>query len=189
MSRRLNEPFRFYLHPQPQRRGGREERMASNTTPMPETSSGPRVSAGRSSFNPATAWGLRPVRWIVYFGILITAVMAAAGHFVLTAARDDVLADTRRELQNVAAVFAEHFERTFEALKLTQLGFVQHVQSLDITSIDAFEIRMAGRDVHATLKDRIANLLPVHALLLASARGKVVNFSHDWSTPPDSVAD
>ena len=87
------------------------------------------------AFSLRTAWRIRPVRLIIYFGIAITAAIVAAGGFAVLNLRESILSDTERELQNVALIFAAHFERTFRALALTQLGFVQQVQSFNIASV------------------------------------------------------
>ena len=90
-----------------------------------------RKPRGRSnSFSLTTAWQIRPVRWIVYGGLLVTAAIVAVAVFALSNMREKVLINTERELLNVASVLGEHFERTFKSLTLTQLGFVQEVQSL-----------------------------------------------------------
>ena len=49
---------------------------------------------------------------------------------------------------------------------------------------------MVGGEIHAELKKRLFNLLPVHEFLLASASGKVLVTSRDVSVEPDSsIAD
>jgi diguanylate cyclase (GGDEF)-like protein len=153
-----------------------------------------RVSAQPAPFKQPsltlrTARRIRPVLWIVYAGALIMAAIAAAGVLAVIHMRERALTDAERELQNVAAVFRQNFEHTFQEIELTQIGVSQHLQALKIASVDEFESRMSGPDTQLTLKDRIANLLPVHALLLASARGKVINYSRDWPSTVESVAD
>jgi len=147
----------------------------------------PRVAD--PSLSLRMAWRARPVRLIVYFGLVLVVAIAVAGAFAISNLRNNILAENGRQLQNVAAVLAEHFERTFEALTLTQLGFVQHVQSLKIESSEDFENQVSGFDVHLMLKERIVNLRPVHALMLVNSRGQVINFSRDWPIPYDDVAD
>ena len=161
--------------------------MSSVDTEVSDAFSSAPAQVRSNSFSLATAWRIRPVRWIVYCGMLVTAAIVAVGGYAVSNMREYVLADTERELQNVASVLAEHFERTFEALALTQLGFVQDVRSLDIKSVDEFEVRMAGQDIHRSLKQRAVNLLPVHEFLLASARGKMLNSSRDWPVTAESI--
>ncbi len=141
-----------------------------------------------NSLGLRTAWSARPVRLIIYFGFVLVMAIAAAGAVAILNLRDNVIAGRERQLQTTAAVLANHFENTFEALTLTQRRFVQQVQALNIESAEDFERRMAGHDIHVLLKDSIVNLRPVHALMLASAGGKIINFSRDWPVPSDSIA-
>src|SRR5262249_52276104 len=94
-----------------------------------------------------------------------------------------------RELQNVAAVIAEQFERMFEALTLTQLGVVRDMQALNIRSQDEFEQRLSSNEIHQELRRKIANLMPVRELIVASASGKVVNSSRVFPPVQASVAE
>ncbi|HEY2135910.1 MAG TPA: PAS-domain containing protein, partial [Xanthobacteraceae bacterium] len=130
---------------------------------------------------------MRQVRQIVYLGMLITAAIAAAGGYAVFNLRGNILADTGRGLQNVTSVVAEHFERTFEALTPTQRAIAEQVRARAFASPEAFEAGMAGRDINAMLADKAANLLPVHALLLVSARGRVVNASSEVPVTADDV--
>ena len=156
-------------------------RRADSLLAGPENSSAKPLTLG-------AAWRIAHVRSILYVGLVVTCIVAAAGAAAMLSLRDQALTESERELQNVASVFREHFERTFEGLRLTQLAVGQQVQALGIDSVDEFERRMAGPEVQYVLKDRIANLLPVHALLLVSARGRVVNYSRDWPDEVRSVA-
>jgi diguanylate cyclase (GGDEF)-like protein len=140
------------------------------------------------SFSLRAAWNTRPVRLIIYFGFLLVVAIATAGGFAISELRSNVLANSERQLQNVVSVLAEHVERALEALALTQFRFVQEVQALKISSGGEFDQRMSSYDVHVMLNERIANLRPVHALMLANARGHLINGSRDWPNPGEDVA-
>jgi hypothetical protein len=133
-----------------------------------------------SAFTLRTVWRVRPVRLIIYVGLLLVVAIATAGSFAIASLRNNMLADSERELGNLATVLAEHVERTFETLTLTQLGFAQQVQALNILSLDDFEQRLSGPDIHLLLKDRINNLRSVRALMVASSRGRIINDSREW---------
>ena len=140
------------------------------------------------SFSLRAAWNARPVRLIIYFGFLLVVAIATAGGFAISELRSNVLANSERQMQNVVSVLAEHVERTLEALALTQFRFVQEMQALRIPSGDEFDRQMSSYDVHALLNERIANLRPVHALMLANARGQLINGSRDWPNPGEDLA-
>jgi diguanylate cyclase (GGDEF)-like protein/PAS domain S-box-containing protein len=142
-----------------------------------------------SAFTLRTVWRVRPVRLIIYVGLLLVVAIATAGSFAIASLRNNMLADSERELGNLATVLAEHVERTFETLTLTQLGFAQQVQALDILSLDDFEQRLSGPDIHLLLKDRINNLRSVRALMLASSRGKIINDTREWPSRGGDISE
>jgi diguanylate cyclase (GGDEF)-like protein len=135
------------------------------------------------------AWRLRPVRWVVYVGAMVSGAIALAGALAVQNLRANVIASAERELQNVAAVLAEQFERSFQSVMLTQLGFVQDVHARDFRSPEEFEFSVAGSATHRLLRERLVNLPPVHAMLLTSVSGKILNSSRDWPPPSGSIAD
>jgi diguanylate cyclase (GGDEF)-like protein len=155
----------------------------------PKRSSDTSEHLAPGSFGLRAAWSARPVRLIVYFGLVLVLAIAIAGATAISKLRDSILANSARQLQNIASVLTEHIERTFEAVTLTQLGFAQQMQALNIASSEDFEKRMSGYDIHLMLKDRILNLRPIHGLVLANAQGKVINASRDRTIPSDSIAD
>ncbi len=146
-------------------------------------------SRERESSSLAIAWRTRPVRFIIFFGFVLMHAIALAGAVAVSNLRESVIAGRERQLQTTAAVLAGHLEHTFEALTLTQRRFVHDVQALDIESVEAFERRMADANTHVMLKESIANLRPIHELILASARGVIVNSSRDWPASDDSISD
>jgi len=121
--------------------------------------------------------------------LLLVIAIATAGGIAVSKLRENVLINHERQLQNLAAVLAEHFERTFEALRLTQLGFVQEVHALKIASAKDFAHHMSGHDAHLILKRMIVNLRSVHALIVADATGKVLNHSRDWPAQVENISD
>jgi diguanylate cyclase (GGDEF)-like protein len=155
----------------------------------PERSPDTSAQLAPRSLGLRAAWSARPVRLIIYFGLLLLLAIAMVGTTAISKLRDNMLANSARQLQNIASVLTEHIERTFEAVTLTQVGFIQQVQALNIASNEDFARRMSGYDIHLMLKDRIVNLPPIYALMLANAQGKVINVSRTWPTPSDDIAD
>ena len=62
--------------------------------------------AKQSSFDLAMAWRIRPVRWIVYHGVIVIAAIAVAGTLGISKLREDVIVQTERDLQNVTSLLA-----------------------------------------------------------------------------------
>jgi diguanylate cyclase (GGDEF)-like protein len=160
--------------------------LAAGNSSIPSEKSTAEASG---PFSLRGAWGARPVRLIIGFGILLVIAIAAAGGMAISELRSNVLANSERQLQNVVSVLAEHVERTFEALALAQFRFAQQMQAHKFASGEDFDERMSSYDVHVALNDRIASLRPVHALILVNSSGKVINASGDWPNAGEDVAD
>jgi hypothetical protein len=141
-----------------------------------------------SAFSLRTVWRARPVRLIIGVGLLLAVAIATAGSFAIANLRNNMLADSERELGNLAAVLTDHVERTFETLTLTQLAFAQEVQALSILSADDFARRLSGREIHLLLKEKIKNLRSVRALMLASSEGTIINGSREWPATEPAVS-
>src|SRR3954451_9299818 len=146
-------------HPFPAKRLG--EAMALANSSRAGGSRPPQAVAAKPGFSLGSAWRIASVRWIICIGLLTTAAIIAAGGYAVSDLRQNALKNAERELQNVASVIAEQFERMFEALTLTQLGVVRDIQMLDIRTAEEFERRLAKDDIHQELRKKIANLLPV----------------------------
>jgi diguanylate cyclase (GGDEF)-like protein/PAS domain S-box-containing protein len=130
-----------------------------------------------------------PIRSLVFGSLLLIAAIAVATGFILSNLRSRVIADSERELQNVALVLAEQADRQFQAIELVQIALIERIQSLGTTSSEDFERQMSGRDVHLMLKDKIVGLQHVGALTLINSEGKVINFSRAWPIPIINAAD
>jgi diguanylate cyclase (GGDEF)-like protein/PAS domain S-box-containing protein len=130
-----------------------------------------------------------PTRLLVFCGLLLVAAVAISTGFILSNLRSRALADSEREVRNIALVLAEHTDRAFQALDLVQTSLIDRMQTLGISSIDDYERQMSSHDVHLMLKDKIASLPQVAAVILINSDGKVLNFSRSWPIPAISVAD
>jgi PAS domain S-box-containing protein len=120
--------------------------------------------------------------------LLVAAVAISAG-LILSNLHSRALADSERELENIALVLAEQIDRTFQALDLVQTSLIERMKTLGITSTGDYERQMSSQDIHLTLKDKIASLPQVDAVILINSNGKVTNFSRYWPIPTISVAD
>jgi len=125
----------------------------------------------------------------VFGGLLLVAAVAISTGFILSNLRSRALADSERELGNIALVLAEQTDRAFQALDVVQASLIERMQTLGITSSDDYERRMSSQDVHLMLKDKIASLPHVDAVTMIDAQGKLINFSRYWPIPSVNVSD
>jgi diguanylate cyclase (GGDEF)-like protein/PAS domain S-box-containing protein len=130
-----------------------------------------------------------PIRLFILCGLLLVAAVAISTGLILSNLHSRALADSERELGNIAFVLAEQTDRAFQALDVVQTGLIERMQALGITSSDDYERRMAGQDVHLMLKDKIASLPHVDAVTMINAQGKLINFSRYWPIPSINVSD
>ena len=114
-----------------------------------------------------------PVKLIVFCGALLIAAVSIGTAWFVFNTRARALADTERELSNVALVLTEEIDRSFQSLALVQASVIEGMQSLGLRSSAEFERLMSGRDVHLMLKHKISGLPHIGALALISADGKV----------------
>jgi diguanylate cyclase (GGDEF)-like protein/PAS domain S-box-containing protein len=145
------------------------------------------LAAGRLA--TASVGYFSAARLLVFCGLLLVAAVAVSTGLILSNLRSRDLADSEREVRNIALVLAEHTDRAFQALDLAQTGLIERMQTLGIESTDDYERQMSSHDVHLMLKDKIASLPQVAAVILINSDGKVINFSRAWPIPTISVAD
>jgi len=142
-----------------------------------------------SKFAIASSRYFAPIQLFAFCGLLLAAAVAISIGFILSNLHSRALADSKREVGNIALVLAEHTDRAFQALDLVQASVIERMQTLGITSADDYERQSSGQDVHLMLKDKIASLPQIDALILTNSDGKVINFSRYWPVPTISVAD
>jgi hypothetical protein len=131
----------------------------------------------------------RALKLLIISGVLLIAATVLATGALVMHFRNQALAESGRELTNTALILAEQVDRTFESLELVQASLIERIRSLGIETSEDYAQRMASRDVHLMLKDKISGLPHVGAVVLVGADGRVINFSRYWPIPPINVSD
>src|SRR5690242_10397245 len=138
------------------------------------------------------AWGDRagvwPITTLVLCGVLLIAGVAAGTTFLSSQFRDHALANSERELRNVALVLAEQSDRTLQAIALVENGLFDHERADTIRSPADFDRLMSGRERQIMLKDKINGLPYVRGIFLFDSRGQLLNSSQSWPIPDVNVA-
>jgi len=147
------------------------------------------MDTAASFFGLRSAWRIRPVRSVVYIGVLLMAAIAVAGALIVTDLRDRALADQEKHLQNVASLLAVRTDRSFKTVEVIQDGLIERMHALGIATAEDYERRMSGYDNHLMLKDKAAGWSQIGALTLINSRGKLFNFSRNWPLPDIDVSD
>jgi diguanylate cyclase (GGDEF)-like protein/PAS domain S-box-containing protein len=131
----------------------------------------------------------RAVHLLVLCGLLLASAILAGTGVILASLHDRVLADSERELRNLALVLAEQTDRAFQALEVVQTGLIERSQALGVSSSDDYRREMSGHDVHVMLKEKIDSMPHINAVGLIDAQGKLFNFSRYWPIPALDVSD
>jgi PAS domain S-box-containing protein len=131
----------------------------------------------------------RSIYLVVAGSALLGCVIIAGTVSVIVNLRAQTLANTERELRNVALVLAEQIDRSFEAIALVQSGLIERMDRLGNLSADKLWGPMASREAYLMLKDAISGLPHIESLTITDAQGIIVNSSRFWPIPPLSVED
>ena len=126
---------------------------------------------------------------VVAGGALLGCVIIAGTVSVIIDLRAQALANTERELRNMALVLTEQIDRSFEAIALVQSGLIERMDRLGNLSADKLWGPMASREAHLMLKDAISGLPHIENITITDAQGIIVNSSRFWPIPPLSVAE
>jgi diguanylate cyclase (GGDEF)-like protein/PAS domain S-box-containing protein len=130
-----------------------------------------------------------PIQWLVLGGALLIVAIAIGTAAMVGSFRERALVNGERELENTVMLLARHFDQQLEQLDLVQKGMVEHIQSNGITSREALERHMSGRDVHQMLKTKIEALPHVGTLSLNDSDGKLISSSKSWPAAAVTIAD
>ena len=131
----------------------------------------------------------RPARLLLICGLLLAAAVTVGTGLILSNLRERALIGRESVLRNIALIVAEQTNRAFQAADLIQTHLIERMHSLGVASGEDFEREMSGRDVHLTLKDKIGSLPHIDALMVISARGKLINSSRTWPIPEVNASD
>ncbi|MFL4985515.1 MAG: cache domain-containing protein, partial [Xanthobacteraceae bacterium] len=131
----------------------------------------------------------RAVQLLVLCGLLLASAILAGTSFIVASLHDRVLADTERELRNLALVLGEQTDRTFEALEVLQTGLIERLQALGVSSTGDYWREMSSHDIHVMLNDKIRSIPYLGTIGFVDAEGKLINFSRYWPIPALDVSD
>ena len=163
--------------------------LASRRSQRLLTASGASARTHSRSSSSRSPWRSRPVLALVLLGFLVVGSIVTGTWVLLSILRDRAIADSERELQNIAFVLAEQGDRSFQAVDLIQNGLIERIQTLRIDSDEELARQMSGQEVHLTLNEKVSGLPDVDAVTLIDSHGKLVNSSRYWPIPDINVAD
>ena len=152
---------------------------ADSSTPRPGSTAtnGPIpgfMSARRAAILGAGAW----------IASLWIAVGALAAMIYLSAAKEgeNIARDT-------VFMVGAYVGQTMRSGDLVLEGMRSMLSEQGVTDQESYESFVRSRQVHDTLRDRVANMQEIDKAAFISAKGQVLNFSFKYPVPPINVAD
>ena len=136
-----------------------------------------------------TAQRPRSSRWLLVCGGVLIGAIAIGTALMTNYFRERALANSKRELGNIALLLARHLDQELEELELAQKMLIEHVRSAGIASGEDLGREMSSRDAHLMLRAKIAALPHVDGLSLVGSDGNLINQSHSWPVPAANLAD
>jgi diguanylate cyclase (GGDEF)-like protein len=122
----------------------------------------------------------RPITILAVSGILLIAAIAFGTVLVVFKFQDRALANSERELQNIALMLARHVDQQLEEVELVQKNILERVRSAGIASRQDYVRQMSGLDIHNALKEKISGLPHVSGVSLYDSNGERINSSRSW---------
>ncbi len=147
------------------------------------------AGSGEPNRASATATRARLVRWLIVSAVAIAAVIVVGTCLIISSLRHHALADSRREVRNLALMLAEASDRSIQAVELVQKSLIDRMERLGISSAAEYRDRMSGYDVHLLLKNTISGLPHVETITIFDAQGKLVNYNRSWPLQQLNVGD
>lgn len=121
--------------------------------------------------------------------MVIAVAVGAISLYWVAEERDRAIRNAERELENVAAILAEHTGRAFQSLDLVQTSIAEAVEARGVSNSTDLEREFGSQDVQQSLGAKISGLPQIDAITLIDIDGKLVNFSRYWPIPKVNVAD
>jgi len=131
----------------------------------------------------------RPVRSLILAALLLAGAVTISIVILLSELRERTIQASENEIETIAALLAEQTSAEFQALSLVETSVIERINGLGITSSEQYEQQMADFATHLLLKEKIAGLPHVDALILVDGDGKLFNYSRQWPVGPVNIAD
>ncbi len=122
----------------------------------------------------------RAVRWLnVGAAVLVGLILAGTASAIVTM-RNRAISEATRGQRTLSLMLAEQLDRTFQSVELVEQGLAAEIGRQTISGPDQFRALFSEPVTHFTLRQRVAALPHISALVLRDADGEVVNSSAEW---------
>jgi diguanylate cyclase (GGDEF)-like protein len=114
---------------------------------------------------------------VIVAGPALLAVAVIAMAVALVQLRADALSDTRRDLANLARVFADQTSRLVQAVDLILRDVQDEIVQRQASTIETIGAVIGSEALHRDLKEKIARLPQVAVISIIDAQGRLANGS------------
>jgi hypothetical protein len=121
--------------------------------------------------------------------MVLIAAIAGTSFFTLKTQRDNTLAAIEANLETRSLSLSEEGNRLFKSVDLVLSSIADYAAREGVNSRESFDARMAERDIHLLLRERLAGMPQADAFTVIDSRGRLLNFSRYWPTPHIDVSD
>jgi signal transduction histidine kinase len=137
----------------------------------------------------ASDLGPSSVRLLYICTALLILVLLATNATVILHLRKSELLDQERQMKNLSLTLAEQADRSFQSVDLVISRVGEQIAAAGVTDSGSLLQKMAGRDVHEFLLEKISGIPQLDAVTLINREGKLINFSRAWPIPEVNVSD
>jgi signal transduction histidine kinase len=137
----------------------------------------------------ASDLGPSSVRLLYICTALLILVLLATNATVILHLRKNELLDQERQMKNLSLTLAEQADRSFQSVDLVISRVGEQIAAAGVTDSGSLLQKMAGRDVHEFLLEKISGVPQLDAVTLINREGKLINFSRALPIPEVNVSD
>jgi diguanylate cyclase (GGDEF)-like protein len=119
---------------------------------------------------------------------LLILVLLATNAAVILHLRESNLLDQENHLKNLSLILAEQAERSFQPVDLVISSVAEGIAAEGVTDSATFDQKLAGRDTHLLLREKMTGVPQLDALTVIDHDGKLINFSRSWPVPEAEVS-
>lgn len=127
--------------------------------------------------------------FIVVVSITLVVAILAGTATTIWHLRQDAIARAESEITQLDRVLAEQTARTLQGVDLVVSQIADELMQEASADAARYSAAVKSPATHEMLRDRLAGLPQLDALVLVNASGDVLNFSRTYPVPPINVAD
>jgi len=126
---------------------------------------------------------------ITGLGVFMVAVVTLTTLALLSWRHEQVLAQARSDLRNVATLLSTQSNQAFQGIDVLQQLTLDRIAANGVNSPEALRAWAGQREVHDFLRETVARVDVLDAASIIDNTGQLVTYSRGWPIPDVNVAD